>query len=282
MYENLTRLQKALEQNLPEQLQAIKDQILDILSKAASNSLPPSWRIVIQEIGADNIVGAGLASRLRALLEDYRLSPKEASSLVGAIHTEMMTLHGNLNNYSNFARSLGLEPYTLGPGECEIGVIYPKTGVISDLESLVQESKDLDIALRAFMEIGGAAGSPRIKQVSSSEISIFFDVLAGVGAAVAKAIEKILGIIKTKGEIDKLRQEIEEKRIDLEAANLLKARAQAVEEKGLEEAAGAVIEIYVGSDEGRKNELRISVKNALGFMLIQTQRGILFESVCSL
>ena len=281
VYEGLEKLATLMEQGSLASAEGVREQVIDILLNAQSNLLPPSWRAIIQEIGGASLVGLGLASRLQALLEDYRLSPKEAASVVRAIHGEILNFNGFINNHGNSARGLGIKPYTLAPGTCEIGVLYPEVGVIHDLESLVNESEQLDTALRAFMEVGGATGSPNIKQLSSSEPSMFFEVVASVGAAVATAISKVLGIIKSKLEIDKLRLEIEQKKIDPESAKRLKSRVQSVENEGLDEATETVLEFYMGSDEGRRNELRISTKNALRFMLVQTQRGVVFEVTAS-
>jgi hypothetical protein len=98
---------------------------------------------------------------------------------------------------------------------------------------------------------------------------------------VAVAISQALELIKKKYEIEKLRLEIEEKKIDNESAKRLKEREKSVVDEGLDQITGVLAKLYEGNDEGRRNELRIAIRNTAGFLLIQIQRGVVFEVVGS-
>lgn len=281
VYEPLGKLIKHLEQGESEEAQSVKNSIVNLLSKASSNNFTPSRQAMLREIGGEKLVGLGLADRLRALLEDYRLSPKEAAKVFAEIHSEVLNFNGSLNNLLNTSLRLGFKPHGIPAGKCEIGVLYPKPEVIADLGSFAEASRDLDHALRTFMEIGGTPGSPRIGQISSSDIAFFFTVAAGVGLAVAKCIEKILELIQRKYEIEKVRLEIEEKKLGLEIAKKLKEQEKEVEDAGVKEAAETIFQLYEGPDEGRRNELRIAVSGAARFMVVQVKRGVIFEVAAS-
>lgn len=277
VYELFDQLVKGLQQNDSSAVNLIKNNIFAVLGKAPSNRFTPSRQAILREIGGEKLVGKGLSDRLTALLEDYRLSPKEAAKVVAAINGEILNFNGFINTFTNSSRSLHLEPNTIPAGHCEIGVLYPKPEVIGDLDSLVEESRRLDQALRTFAEIGGKPASPKIKQISSSNIGFYLSVAASAGLIVAKCIDKILGFIYKKYEIEKIRLEIEEKKISLDVAKNLKEQEKAIEEAGIKETAGIILDFYKGTDEGRKNELRIAATDAIRFMVIQIHRGVIFE-----
>lgn len=256
---------------------AARTKIVQTLSQARSNFIPPSWREIVEEIGGRNLVGLGLASRLQALLVDYRLAPREVDILIGRISDEVRNFHGNLNNFSNFARALRISRYELAAGECEIGVLYPRPSVMPDLESVVAETRELDANMRVFTEIGGMPGSSKLRQINSSDLTIILGVTASVGAVVSVAINKIMDMLKKKYEIEKLRLEIEQKKMEIEAAKLLRDREKVIEEEGIKEASEAIIEFYELDDEGRRNELAVGARKALAFMTAQIRRGIVFE-----
>lgn len=281
VYELLATLAERLKENDREGIEAATERVLSALANARSNEFAPSRRAIVREIGGENLIGKGLADRLKALLEDYRLSPGEAAKVVQDINKEVQTFYGFLNNLAISSLRLGLEPHTISPGECEVGVLYPKPAVISDLDSLVHEARDLDHVLRTFMEIGGASGSPRVSHVSSSDIAFYFSVAAGVGYAVSKCIDKVLEIFHKKLEIDKARLEVEKLEIDVEIAKQLKERGEALEEKNVDAAADFIVKLYEGPDGGRRNELRLKSKVAVRFMVEQIKRGVIFEVTAS-
>jgi hypothetical protein len=281
VYELLDELIQFLRQGAIERAQSVKNSTVNLLSKAPSNYFTPSRQSILREIGGDKLVGRGLADRIKALLEDYRLSPKEAAQVFTEIHREVLEFNGFINNLRNTSQRLGLKPHMIPAGKCEIGVIYPKPEVIADLGNLVDESRDLDHALRTFMEIGGTPGSPKISQISSSDIAFFLTVAASVGLAISKCIEKILEFIQKKYEIEKIRLEVEEKKIGLEIAKKLRAQEKEVEDAGVAEASGIILKLYEGTDEGRRNELGVAANGAARFMVVQVQRGVIFEVAAS-
>lgn len=275
-YDELNALMNALTQGAAEAA-GVKERLNRLLSNADSNHLVPSARAIVQGIGANNLVGAGLAARLNALLDDYRLTPQEQIAVIRQISDEVIRFQGVLNNFAEMATSLRIKQWCLPNGQCEVGILYPDVGVISDVESLSKEGDDLNATLRTFMEIGGELGSPQIRELSSSGVQVFLAVSAAVGFVVAKAIDKVLDIVKKKYEIEKLRLEIEKLHLDIDAARQLNDKRDAIEDQGKTEAASEIIGAYVGTDAGRRNELLIALRSALTFIVVQVERGVVFE-----
>jgi hypothetical protein len=275
-YDELDALMNTLTQGSAEAA-GVKERLNRLLSNAESNFLVPSARAIVRGIGANNLVGAGLAARLNALLDDYRLTPQEQITVIGQMSGEVLQFEGVLNNFVQTAAKLGIRPWYLPNGQCEVGILYPDVGVISNVESLSKESDDLNAALRVFMEIGGELGSPQIRELSSSGVQLFLAVSTAVGAIVVRAIDKVLDIVKKKYEIDKLRLEIEKLQLDIDAARQLSDKREAVEDQGKREPATEIIGAYAGAYAGRRNELLIALRSALTFIVVQAERGVVFE-----
>jgi hypothetical protein len=279
-YDRLEVLAKALDQGTAAAVQ-FKEEFVGSLREAPSNHLVPSARTIIKEMQAGSRIGDGLADHLTALFEDYRLGQAEKAAIVRRVANDILRFEGFLNNFHDSAAQLGIRPHALRNGECEIGVLYPRGAVLIDLSNLTEKSSNLDAGLRVFMEVGGELGSPRLSQVASSELQIFVSVSAAIGALFVKAIEKVLAIVKAKLEIDKVRLEIEQLGLDIDAAKQLRERKGTLEEQRKEEAVDEIMATYVSTDDGRRNELRIRCRNALTFMLIEAERGVVFEVAAS-
>src|SRR5581483_10515420 len=69
-----------------------------LLFRAPSNRFSPSRYLILRAIGGAKLVGNGLATRLDALLNDYRLDPAEMSPIVAQVHHELHNFQGLLNN----------------------------------------------------------------------------------------------------------------------------------------------------------------------------------------
>jgi hypothetical protein len=68
--------------------------------------------------------------RLQALLDDYRLSPKEAANVIAQISSEVLNFNGYLNNYGNSSKNLRVAPNDLADGECEVGINTQKASLL--------------------------------------------------------------------------------------------------------------------------------------------------------
>jgi len=278
----LNELQQALEGGRHDDVAPLLDQIHEISGSAPSNAWPPSQRLILSEIGGNGLVGLSAWTRLEAFMKDYRLSPKAAAALVTELHGEILNFEGTLKNFANSARRLRREPDVLPPGTCEIGVLYPFPELVPDVEAMHREFKALDDALRVFGELGGSAGSLRIRNISTSDLSVFLAASAATGALVAKAIEKILDLLKKRLEIKALRLQLEKMELEIDAAKRLQEREARLMEQGIDDLTDEIIEICHIDDEGRRNELRISTGHSLRFMVMQAERGVVFEVAASL
>lgn len=249
----------------------------ELSAAAPSNAWPPSSVLMLQKIGGKGLVGSSAFDRLHALMSDYRLSSAATASLVAELHKEILHFEGILKNLVNTAVRLNLGPDELEPGSTEIGVVFPSPRIVVDLESLVREAKDLDAALRVFGELGGCSGSFRIRLVTSSSLVLFLTATASVGALLASAISKALDLYMKKLEIEKARLEIEKLKLEVSAAEELRQKEQAVIEDGLSAVAEELVTHSQVKNEGRRNELRTATRSALMYLIVNIERGVVFE-----
>lgn len=264
-----------------DEIERILGSVGEISESAPSNRWPPSWTLMLRDIGGEGLVGRSAYDRLSALFEDYRLSPKAVAALIGELHGEILRFEGILNNFINSSEALERDADELTAGSCEIGILYPFPGVITTLETLYEEIKDLDDALRTFAELGGAAGSLRLRQVSTSLFEVFVYATPAVGALVATAIGKILDLYIKRLQIQKARLEVEKLRLDVDSAKSLRESEQAIMKEGVDAIANHLVKLSVVDNEGRCNELRVATGLSLRFLVAQLDRGVVFEVVAS-
>jgi hypothetical protein len=283
----LEQLSKALQNqvNNPQE-PSFQKQVADTLSQliaklenASSNTFPPTWKQEIEELQAESLLGAALADRIREILNRNQITPTVAVQEITAIQNELKKFENTIKQLLDALSALHIGANELPPGDTELGLLIPRDFVNNRLEDFAEELKEDDRILGVFAEVasGNRPGFP-IESISSSEFSIFLDVAPPVAACIAVAVERIVSLYKQLLEIRKLRAELEKYGVPEENAKGIEAHAETVMENGIEELIPQLLtDFYRNAEPGRRNELKIELRQSLRKIANRIDRGFNIE-----
>ena len=124
----------------------------------------------------------------------------------------------------------------------------------------------------------GSRPSFPIKTISSTDLSIFLDVSAVVGACVATAVERIVALYKTLLEVRKLQGELVKQGVDKKNLEGIETHANGIMDDGIDKLVKDLLFEFKGKvDGGRKNELSVELKYSLKKIANRIDRGFNIE-----
>jgi hypothetical protein len=254
-------------------------QLVQALANSQVNSFSPTWRQVLDEIGASRLLGNGLAERIRDTFLRNQITPSVAQQELQTYFNEVQQLFSGVDQMLAGLSALKIEREELAPGECELGVLVPRVFLDNRLDRFASELDELNQIFGVFSEIasGSRPGFP-IKTISSSDLSVYLEVGAIVGACIATCIERIVALYKQLLEIRKTQAELAKLGVEKKNLKGLEDHANGVMEKGIEKLVTEVIAEYLPKSDGARNhELSIELKFALKKIANRVDRGFNIE-----
>lgn len=272
--ENLRELGTAL-QNLANQPQNTslqqtvatkKNEIFAALDNAPSNNFSPFWRHLLSQIGADNLLGAGLKPRIQEIFDQNDLTPIVASQQIQPIVQALTALESAINALLTAFPQLHIGAEDLSAGEAEAGLLIPRKAVHNDLGEFAEELKDVRFILETFIEITTGKTKPlQIRSLSSSDLTVYVALSSWTAAGLAVALEKIIENYKKILEIRKLHAELRKSDVPPESLKGIEAYADDLMRRKIRDEIAQMIEEKFSaiSDNSRKNELHNKLVIAL-------------------
>ena len=289
-----TKVQATLEQlvsalqnqvNQPQQpdfQQQVSKQLITLneaLSKASSNSFSPGWRQSIKELAIDYLLGNELAEALQEVFRRNQITPSVALDEIKELSNEVTALKKAVDEIAEGFDYLEIGKEELEPGECEIGVLIPRSAVNNKLNNLGKELSDLDGVFRTFSEVAtGKRPDFEIRSISSSDLTVYLSMLPPIAACLAFATEKIINIYRQLLEIKKLRKEMRDQGVPLKNLIGISKHANSIMRTGIDELAKEILEQYYKKDDKeRYNELSTDLRFALNKIAKRIDKGYNIE-----
>jgi hypothetical protein len=253
--------------------------LLDGLKSADLNGFSPTWRQALQELGAFQVMGNTLAGRVEEIFARNQITPSVAQQELQTLLNELQAVSTAFDQLLTGFRVLKVGKEDLAPGECELGVLVPRTFVDNRLDRFAEELEELDHIFGVFAELStGSRPSFAIKTISSTDLSIFLEVGAVVGACVATAVERIIAQYKTLLEVRKLQGELVKQGLDKKNLEGIEAHANGIMDSGIDKLVKDLMSEFKGKvDAGRKNELSVELKYSLKKVANRIDRGFNIE-----
>ncbi len=273
------QLNQPQQPNHQQQVAAHLAALYDALEASPVDQFSPAWRETMVEMGVSEFFGKNLEMTIRGIFERNQITPKAALD-------ELKTLGGRISELesNNLALIAGLEFFgvaedNLREDECEVGIVIPRAYVNQNLKSFGEELVKLEKALLVFSELVSGCRTPlTVRQISSSELSIFLEYSPEIGACIAIAVERIAELYKKLLEIKKLKKGLESEDVPKEALAAISTHAEGLVKPKIEELADELIERYGGATApNRKNELRTELKHSLHKIANRMDRGFNIE-----
>lgn len=262
-----------------QQVSQFYETLRTALANAESNAFSPTWLQVLDELGAGDLLGDTLDERIGEIFSRNQITPSVALQELQAISNELQTLATALDQLLASFKQLGIGAEELPSGDCEVGILVPRTFVDNRLDKFSEELAELNQIFGVFSEVatGGRPGF-EIRAISSSDLSIFLEAAPVVGACVAVAIERIIALYKQLLEIRKIQGELVKQGLEKENLKGIEKHANGVMDNGIETLVKELLtEFHKVDDNGRKNELSVELKFALKKIANRVDRGFNIE-----
>lgn len=249
------------------------------LDTATSNDFSPTWKQLIDEIEATDILGLRLKERIEGIFSRNQITQAVALQELQEINNKIQNLQTALDQIISSFQLLKIGAEELEPGECEVGVLVPRDFVGNSLDRFADELEEIDRIFETFSElVTGSRSSFQIRTISSSDLTIYFDAIPQVAACIAVAVERIVELYKKLLEIRKLHGELSKQGIPENNLDGIKTHANSLMETGIEKLIPELIkDFYSNSDEGRKNELTIELRFSLKKIANRIDNGFNIE-----
>ena len=279
----ITALQQLIKQpnqpNLQQQLSAALTQLYTKLEDSPVDEYSPAWRDAMEELGVDQEFGKQLEENIKTIIEKNQMTHQVAFDELSKIHNEIKQTEGNLNGLVTSLVYFSVGEDELGEDECEIGVIVPRKYVDNNAKKFGQELIELEKILIVFTELStGERDNLKIRTISSSELSVFFDFLPVVGASIAVAVERIVALYKNMLEIKKLKAELVKQNVPDDKLTGIEEHAESIATPEIENLTVALITEFGGHlNDNRKNEIKIELRHSLKKLANRVDRGFNIE-----
>jgi hypothetical protein len=275
----LQRLETALQQlvNQPNQPQhqqqigSIRDELRAKLTAIDEQERPVVKRKIIDEIGGTELLGGNLLARIAESFQQVEVTPSLVHADINALLAELNEFSQGLDELIAGFRKFDIEAEELEPFTAELGVIIPRRNNSDDLDSFAKDMLQLNKELQAFSElVTGQADNFQIRTVSSSDISVFLNVLPETAQAVVSTVALLMFGYEKLLDIRKKRQELTEKDAPKDVIDPLDKWAESIMEEQILEITAQLMEEFKGVDrpDGRINEvetkIRLSTKKIAG------------------
>ena len=284
---NLQQLISALsnqvsQPNQPEyQMQTSRSLVtlVDSLDSAAVNEFSPTWQQALQELGAWKTMGSNLARQVKEIFAHNQMTPSVAQQELQTLLIELQAVSTAFDQLLVGFSVLKIGKEDLAPGECELGVLVPRSFVDNRLDRFADELRELDRIFGVFAELStGSRPSFEINTISSTDLSVFLEVGAVVGACVATAVERIIAMYKTLLEVRKLQGELVKQGVDKKDLAGLETHANGIMDSGIDKLVKDLLSEFKGKvDTGRKHELSVELKYSLKKIANRIDRGFNIE-----
>ena len=249
--------------------------LYDSLSESKVNSFTPAWLDIVEEIGGMEFIEKNLSAAVKAIFERNNITPSVAQQELTQISARLKPFLSSINQLCNSMTALNIGHEELEPGECEVGIVVPRAAVSNSLHDFGKELVQLNKIFSVFSEIAtDSRGNFQIRNISSSELTVFLEAAPEIAACIAIAIERIVALYKSLLEIKKLKGELESQGVPKKDMSGIKDHANTLMENGIKILVDDLIDkFHKNSDKGRKNELKIEAKYALNKLAKRIDQG---------
>lgn len=254
-----------------EQVAAHKLSLIGALEKIESYERPVSKQQIITEIGGSGILGGALKSRIEASFTQVDVTPAIVQKEILEMHTELASFRGGLEQLVAGFERLGISAEELKGYTAELGVLIPRRENADDLEYFSKDLQKLNRELMHFNElVTGKAEQFKVRSISSSDFSVFLEVLPETAQVIVGTIAILLLGYEKLLDIRKKKAELEEKDAPKQLIDEIDKWAESLMSEKINEITSELIEQYkvVKRPDLRGNELeghvRMSVKKIAG------------------
>lgn len=256
-----------------------RESLREALSRSLVNDFPPTWRQVLEEIGAAEVSGEILKIKVEEIFSRNQITPAVAHRELQALLNDIQRVSASVDQTITAFTGLGIGAEDLYAGQCEVGVLVPRSYVDNRLDSFAKELKELNQIFGAFSELAiGSRPGFEIRTIASTDLSVFLDTAPAVGACISIAIERIVTVYQKLLEIKKLQGELAKQGLEKKNLQGIEDHANKVMENEIDRVVKDLIkEFRPGTQNERIEELSVDLKFSLKRIANRIDRGFNIE-----
>jgi len=267
---------------VPQFQQTVSDlqqTLYDALLSAPSNDFSPTWKKALEELGLSGFLGENLQAKVREIFGQNQITPSVASEELQTLNTELSEYKTALEYIVSGFKQMDIGAEGLEPGQCEIGVLMPRSAVKNKLREFADDLEDLNGIFGAFSElITGRRPGFEIRSVSSSDFNIFLVMVPTVAITVVTVVDRIVNTYKNILEIRKRHAELSSFGLTKKELSGVQEHANSRMKTEIEKLVDELLEKNCkGKDQGRQNELKIELSFCLNRIANRVDMGYGFE-----
>lgn len=255
------------------------NELIKILSEAPSNEAPPSRRRIYRDLECEDKIGLGLSNKIGQIIQKNNITPANALQDMQELNTELNEFWNAITNMAKSLDELDVEYDELNEDEYEVGITIPETILKANLSNVENEIHCLNELFNVLSEVAtGEVGHFKIRTIGSTDLEIFLNTTAVVGACVATCIKQILALYQHQLEIKKVKLELEAIKAPKSVTQPFDEHVRDTVQKEIKSIAKAMLtEFYKTKDTGRKNELNTHLAKVIEYMAERIDKGASFE-----
>jgi hypothetical protein len=249
--------------------------LLSQFEKFDAETTPPQ-KVLIGEIKGTPFFSIQMVNLIKEKFTENAVTPAIVSTYVSDLTTRRTSYLQTLTGIQQGLQVFGVEQSNPSPGEVELGVLFPRDLFHNELGDLAQEFEVLNRILQIFSEVTTGAVEPiQVRQISTSDPTIFLSVPVVTVLALGKATDWLIEKWKAIEEIRKVRAEIAKLKIDA-AIKPMDDKIDETVKASIQEQVTNLIGQYKG-ERGRKHELEAGLHWALDSLISRIERGMTIE-----
>lgn len=277
-----TALQRMVAQSNAATQQALvqsRSALYSALTGSRTDAFSPAWRQMLDEIGADGLVGESLKNAVESILVNNQITLALAAQEVQHHQQKLEAFKNAIDQGLSAFRRFMIGDETLTPGACEIGILIPRDAVGNQLREFTEELRAWSVILSTISEVvSGKSDKLELRTISSSELLVFLQAAAPFAACFAVCVERVVALYKQLLEIRKLRHELHQQGLPEKATAAIDIHAGEMMAKEIDKIVKDIIkEYYKREDKGRKHELEIALQYSLNKIANRIDRGFCLE-----
>lgn len=265
-----------------ERIVTSKNELETAIDESMFVRLPPTWAPLVKSLNLGYLQGDNIVQLLDSIAENNQINLNQIltqlEDIQNRLNEDSAKLEGLLSAFEHF----GIEWTALEPGEAELYVEIPGELFDFELGDFSKELKELDFILRTFSEVAldEPPKSPTIRQISSSDPTLYLALAPGAILFTLKCLNMILDAYKRVVEIRNLSLNAKEAGLSPATLESIESEAKEVVDREVKKFLAEVAKSYLKKErEGqRQKELTHCLERALRMFAARVDHGYRIEA----
>lgn len=277
--EKINDLIVQIQQNQAQQIELTIREIKESLLFSFINSYSVSNLKVLQEINGTDFIGENAFHRIKTILE---LNSYNTSKIISELHEYVKSRSEFIETLTQI--KVGFEkleiPLHFTYEDYELGLLLPSNTEFNSIKGLNKELAKWDKSIKAYRELVGlGAEDTKITLVNNGSLEFYTENPEQVALCISFTLERLFKLYKNILEIRLAWKKLKDTGLPKTQEKAIKTHEKEVYEKEVDLIVSDLIKKFADKkiEEGRLNELKISIKGHTNYFAKCIDDGLVIE-----